>query len=195
MSADEARSAARGMIRALARIEDAAHCDRVAAWACRIGQECGLRGPELFDLELGALLHDIGEVGVREAVLEKPGPLTDAEWEQVRRHPDLGAVMLTHLAVLRRGIDVVRSHHERIDGHGYPRGLRGNAIPLAARIFQVADAYDAIHNGRSYRAARTDSEARLEIAAHVGSQFDPDIHHAFTRIDRDDWQSVVAHIR
>ncbi len=142
-------------------------------------------------MELGALLHDIGEVGIREGVLVLPRALTDLETLEMRRHPEIGAALLADLAPLRRAIPVVAAHHERVDGTGYPRGLRGNAIPIEARIFQIADAYDAIMSDRPHRRGRSDADARLEIGRLVGLQFDPAIHETFSRIDPEDWAGVI----
>jgi HD-GYP domain-containing protein (c-di-GMP phosphodiesterase class II) len=151
----------------------------------------GLSPSRVLDVELGALLHDVGKIGVRDAVLLKPGPLTEDEWVEMRKHPDLGVALLTEVPALRRALPIVQCHHERRDGKGYPRALVGNAIPLDARIFQVVDAYDAIVSDRPYRKGRSDAEARAEIAQHVGPQFDPEVFEAFNRIPALDWQSVI----
>ena len=195
--ADEGRQLARSIVRALALrdYETELHCERVAAWSRRLAAQLGLLPSRILDVELGALLHDVGKIGVRDAVLLKPGPLDDAEWVEMQRHPDLGVALLSDIPSLKRAIPVVQCHHERRDGKGYPRGLTGNAIPIDARIFQVVDAYDAIVSDRPYRAGRSDAEARVEIARHVGPQFDPDVFDAFATIDTDDWVSVVARLR
>jgi putative nucleotidyltransferase with HDIG domain len=191
---EHARELARSIARALAMrdVETEAHCVRVAALARRLAMALGLSNERLLDTELGALLHDVGKIGVRDAVLLKREPLTPSEWEEMRRHPDLGAAFLREIPALRRGLAVVQNHHERFDGSGYPRGLVGAAIPLEARIFQIADAYDAIRSDRPYRKGRSDSEARAEILRHVGSQFDPQVHDAFARIDPEDWSTTAT---
>jgi response regulator RpfG family c-di-GMP phosphodiesterase len=131
-------------------------------------------------LEYGFLLHDIGKIGVPDEILLKPGPLTEAEWRVMRAHTLLGSQMIGGVAFLQEaGVQVVRSHHERWDGTGYPDGLRGEEIPLGARIFAVADALDAITNHRPYRQARSWRDSRREIVAQSGEQFDPQVVDAF----------------
>jgi response regulator RpfG family c-di-GMP phosphodiesterase len=194
-AADQARVLARSILRGLGRrdAQGSAPDERLAAWARHLAAAAGLPPDEVLDVELGALLHDIGEVGVREGILHKPGPLTAEEVAELRCHPDIGAALLTNIVPLRRAIPLVQCHHERIDGSGYPQGLSGNAIPRSARVFQIVDAYDAMMGDRPYRKARDDTEARIEIARHVGSQFDAGFHDAFARIDAEEWSRVVAH--
>lgn len=195
--AEEARCLARSIVRALALrdFETEAHCERVATWARRLASELGLAPTRVLDVELGALLHDVGKIGVRDAVLLKPGPLDEREWEEMRRHPDLGVALLADVPSLRRAIPVVQCHHERRDGKGYPRGLTGNAIPIDARIFQIVDAYDAIVSDRPYRKGASDEVARQEIEKHVGPQFDPDVFAIFAKIPPEQWAQVCAHLR
>ena len=165
---EEARALAKSIVRALALrdYETEEHCERVAAWSRKLASEMGLSPSRVLDVELGALLHDVGKIGVRDAVLLKPGPLDANEWEEMRKHPDLGVALLSDVPALRRALPVVQCHHERRDGKGYPRQLVGNAIPLAARIFQVVDAYDAIVSDRPYRKGRSDAgSARRDRAA------------------------------
>jgi HD-GYP domain-containing protein (c-di-GMP phosphodiesterase class II) len=128
----------------------------------------------------GFLLHDIGKVGIPESILTKPGPLSPAEWEVMRTHPDVGAQIVTPIRLLGDSVDVVRFHHERFDGGGYPSGLKGQAIPLAARIFSIVDAFDAITTDRPYRKAQTAEQALAEIQRFAGTQFDPELVEAFT---------------
>ncbi len=186
----------RGLARSVARAlemragDSAEQVERVALWSRRLAEELSLPAREAFDVELGALLHDLGMIGIREAVLLKPGKLTEAEWVEIRRHPELGATLLRKIPALERALPVVLAHHERYDGHGYPHGLRGEQIPLAARIFALVDAYDVIVSDRPYRKGRTDAEARLELAANVGAQFDPAVHEAFARIDPAEWETL-----
>jgi response regulator RpfG family c-di-GMP phosphodiesterase len=131
-------------------------------------------------LEYGFLLHDIGKIGVPEQILHKPGPLNEPEWRVMRAHSRLGAQMIAGIPFLQgAGAEVIRSHHERWDGGGYPDGMGGEEIPLGARIFAVADALDAITNHRPYREPRSWRAARLEIIAQAGRQFDPDVVEAF----------------
>lgn len=188
----QARELATGIVRALALrdYETEAHCFRVAALSKLLAQNMGLTGTALLDVELGALLHDMGKIGVRDAVLLKPGKLTPEEWEEMKRHPDLGAQLLADMPLLRGAIDVVQNHHERWEGGGYPRNLRGEQIPLAARIFQIADTYDAICSDRPYRKGQPPEVARAEIARWSGTQFDPGTVAAFQKIDPEEWDTT-----
>jgi response regulator RpfG family c-di-GMP phosphodiesterase len=134
--------------------------------------------------EYGFLLHDIGKIGIPDAILQKPGPLTRAERRRMETHTVLGEQMLQGVAVLQgAGLAVVRSHHERWDGKGYPDGLSGTDVPLGARVFAVADALDAMTSHRPYRRALSWGEARAEIVAQSGTQFDPDVVEAFCDCD------------
>ncbi len=133
-------------------------------------------------LVLGALLHDLGKLGVPEAVLEKSGPLTQQEWEVIKRHPDMGARMIEQIWCLRRVAPVIRHHHERYDGSGYPDGLKAEEIPLSARIVAAADAYDAMVGGRIYRGSRSPTEAIVELMSSAGSQFDAEVAAALRRV-------------
>ena len=130
---------------------------------------------DLEVLRLGALLHDIGKIGVPDQVLMKPSALTDAEFAAIKLHPVLGARILRSVPFLARHIPIVELHHERPDGRGYPFGLRGDDIPLAARIVHVADAYDAITSARAYRAARPSGDALREIWRCAGTEFHAEI--------------------
>ncbi len=156
------------------------HSQRVQRYALELARAID---PELAgdpSLEYGFLLHDIGKIGVPDQILLKPGPLNDAEWRVMRAHTLLGSQMIGGVAFLHEaGVQVVRSHHERWDGAGYPDGLAGEEIPLGARIFAVADAVDAITNHRPYRSARSWRDCRREIVAQKGMQFDPTVVEAF----------------
>jgi cyclic di-GMP phosphodiesterase len=136
-------------------------------------------------LAFGFLLHDIGKLAIPDAVLNKPDELDEHEWELMREHPDHGARILAQVPFLNRALDVVRHHHERWDGAGYPDGLVGEEIPLWARIFAVVDTVDAITSDRPYRAGRSLDEALDELSAASGRQFDPVCVEAFERLDRD----------
>ncbi|MBK8270052.1 MAG: HD-GYP domain-containing protein [Planctomycetes bacterium] len=136
-----------------ARTRYGLHSERVCSFALRIATELKLADSELRALELGALLHDIGKIGVPDAILLKPGGLSDDEWRQMREHPELGARILSATPFLEEAVVVVRSHHERFDGSGYPCGLAGDQIPLLARVFAVADVFDAITSKRPYHEA------------------------------------------
>jgi HD-GYP domain-containing protein (c-di-GMP phosphodiesterase class II) len=158
------------------------HLDRTHRYgmllARRLDPELGAR-PEVG---YGFFLHDIGKVGVPEAVLCKPGPLNEAEWAVMREHPTIGAQIVSPIRFLAGAIEIVQSHHERWDGRGYPRGLRGEQIPLAARVFAVADSFDAMTSDRPYRSAMPLEEALGEIRRGAGSQFDPEVARAFLRL-------------
>jgi len=151
------------------------HSARVADLSLQIGRVLGIvEGTrEWVDLKHGAMLHDVGKVGVSDAILRKPGPLDEAEWEEIRKHPEHGYNMLKNVRFLATAGELVLCHHERYDGAGYPRGLRGEEIPLAARIFAVADTFDAITSPRPYKPAHSVEAACREISAHSGAQFDP----------------------
>jgi putative nucleotidyltransferase with HDIG domain len=123
-------------------------------------------------IRLGALLHDIGKIGLADDILQKTDPLTADEYEQIKRHPALGARILRQVSFLEPHLPIVELHHERPDGHGYPFGLRGDAIPMAARIVHVADAYDAMTSARAYRPARPPAAALAELHLYAGTQFD-----------------------
>jgi putative nucleotidyltransferase with HDIG domain len=159
------------------------HCERVAALALRIAAAMGWPAGRRVQLHEAALVHDIGKVGVPDAVLFKRGGLSTAELAVVRRHASLGARILTE-ALDREQVSWVRSHHERIDGLGYPDGLRGDAIPLGARILAVADSWDAMTAGRHYMAARPSRDALEECRRHQGLQFDPDVVDALESVMR-----------
>ena len=143
----------------------------------------------------GFLLHDIGKIGIPESILSKPGALSPAEWEVMRTHPDVGAHIVTPIRLLGDSVDVVRFHHERFDGGGYPSGLKGDAIPLSARIFSIADAFDAITTDRPYRRAQTPEQAVAEIQRCAGTQFDPEVVEAFTLLAEADKTLLLSDSR
>ncbi len=156
------------------------HSIRVSQYAVATASRMGFEGESLDGIRLGGELHDIGKIGTREAVLHKPGSLTDEEFRQITEHPLLGERMLSPLAhdspdVLR----IVRSHHERLDGRGFPDGLRGEKIPIEARIVAVADAFDAMTTRRPYRESRPPADAMAELRRVAGSQLDPEAVEAF----------------
>lgn len=174
----DTRAASVGAIRALATALDArdpytaGHSERVSAVSVLMARHMGLPETEVDIIRLGALLHDIGKIGVADAVLRKTGPLTPDEFAQIRQHPGLGARILREVPCLAPHIPIVELHHERPDGRGYPFGLQGDDIPLAARIVHVADAYDAITSARAYRSARAPRIAIAELRRHTGTDFD-----------------------
>ena len=151
----------------------AGHSHRVAHYAGVLGDTLGLPSSARRDLHYGSLLHDIGKIGIPDAILNKPGKLTDAEWEIMRRHPEIGTRMVAGVEFLRPALPIILAHHERWDGGGYPHGLAGEAIPLGARIFQVADTLDAIVSDRPYRRGQPLEVALAEIRRHAATQFDP----------------------
>jgi putative two-component system response regulator len=151
------------------------HCGRVADRALVVARLAGLEPEEIEAVGYGAVLHDVGKIGISESVLTKPGTLTDEERAEMQRHPLVGAAILEPLRLGRIVGAIVRGHHERWDGAGYPDGLRGEGIPIGARIVSVVDAYDAMTHDRPYRARLSDVDARQELHRHSGSQFDPDL--------------------
>jgi hypothetical protein len=161
------------------------HVERVATVSVELGRRLGFGGDDLEAIEIGALLHDIGKLGMPESILNKPGPLDDAEWVVMRRHPLISETILSEVELHPFVRQIARSSHERIDGKGYPDGLSGEDIPLAARIVLVADAFDALTTTRSYRAARGVMAAVEEIRANSGSQFCPRVVAALDAILRE----------
>jgi putative nucleotidyltransferase with HDIG domain len=166
------------------------HSERVVNFSLRLGREMGLDKEQLTSLEFGSLLHDIGKIGVPDAILRKPAKLTEEEWVRMREHPQHGQKILRGIEFLEGASRVVAQHHEKWDGTGYPLGLRGEEIDLKARIFAVADAFDAMTSDRVYRRGRGYDEAVAELDAFGGRQFDPDIVAAFCRIPREEWDEI-----
>lgn len=163
-------------------VETRGHSDRVVAYSVRLGQELGLTQRDLIALEQGALLHDIGKIGVRDSILLKPGPLTEEQWVEMREHIAHGLRIIDGVDFLSGARPVVGQHHEKFDGSGYPNGLRGELIHLHARIFAVADAFDALTSDRPYRSAQSYANACAEITSNAGTHFDPNVVNAFLRI-------------
>lgn len=161
--------------------ETKGHSFRVAAYAMAIARHMGLdEGTQQWiDMQRGALLHDIGKIGVPDFILHKPGPLTPEEWTDMKRHPHIGHEMLKDISFLSGAAAIVHAHHERFDGKGYPLGLAGDEIPIGARIFTIADAFDAMTSDRPYRKALTPEAAWQEVLRHSGTQFDPQVVQAF----------------
>jgi len=184
---EERLSAYLGTIRALALALDArdpytaGHSERVSALSLAIGRCMWLDDAQLEVLRLGALLHDIGKIGISDHVLMKPGSLSPDEYEVIKQHPVVGARILRSVPFLEPHIPIVELHHERPDGKGYPHGLRGTEIPLVASIVHVADAFDAITSARAYRPARPASEGLRELWRCAGAQFDAEVVHALAK--------------
>jgi putative nucleotidyltransferase with HDIG domain len=184
------RRAHRDTIAALSRSMEAkdvytgGHTERVATLAVALARELGYRNGELEAIEIGALLHDIGKIGIPEQILRKDGPLTEAEWDVIKTHPLVSDYILSELDLHPFVRQCARSSHERIDGTGYPDQLAGNDVPMPARIIFVADAYDALTTTRSYRPARPPIVALAEIRANSGTQFCPRVVAALENISR-----------
>ncbi|MBZ4401388.1 HD domain-containing protein [Myxococcus sp. MISCRS1] len=166
------------------------HSRRVALYSRRLAEEVGLVGAALDVVEQGALLHDIGKIGVRDSILLKPGPLTPDEWVEMRKHPEFGYRMMAKMPYLHEAALIVLQHQERWDGKGYPQGLSREDISIGARIFCIADTVDAITSDRPYRKGRPMSVARDEIRRCAGTQFDPNLADAFLRIPETEWQRI-----
>lgn len=163
--------------------ETSGHSFRVALYAVALAKALGIRGEALKAIEWGALLHDVGKMVVPDEVLRKAGPLTEDEWYIMKQHPTWGAEMLAEVSFLQpAAFDIIYSHHERWDGSGYPRGLAGEAIPLAARIFAVVDTYDAITSDRPYRRSRSHLVALAELQRVAGQQLDPRVVDTFLEL-------------
>ena len=161
--------------------ETGGHSSRVTVYTMDMARELGVTegNDEWLDIERASLLHDVGKIGVSDAILNKPGPLTSEEWQQMRQHPAIGYEMLKDVRFLSMAAQIVYAHHERYDGKGYPAGLKGADVPLGARIFAVADAFDAMTSNRPYRRALPAAKAREEITNNSGTQFDPTVVEAF----------------
>jgi len=160
----------------------AGHSSRVSEYAVAIAQAMNLSAAEIEIIRVGANLHDIGKIGIPDAVLQKPGPLSGEEFEIIKRHPVIGKRILEGVAKFRDYLAIVELHHENTDGSGYPWGLRGEQVPLAARIVHVVDAYDAMTSNRPYREATTTAQAQEILRRHAGSQFDASVVEVFLRL-------------
>jgi putative nucleotidyltransferase with HDIG domain len=189
---EQLRTTHRATIAALSRSMEAkdlytgGHTERVATIARALGRRLGFASADLDAVEIGALLHDIGKIGIPEHVLNKPGPLDEDEWELMREHPIISEYILADVDLPEIVRQIARSSHERIDGTGYPDGLRGDRIPLAARIVLVADAFDAITSDRPYRRSRSVAAAITELRTNAGTQFCPRVVAALEAIHRED---------
>ncbi|MBI5904800.1 MAG: HD domain-containing protein [Deltaproteobacteria bacterium] len=196
---EEAAEAHRETIGALASSldlrerETGMHSKRVQEYALLLARRLGIKDGEPWEsLEMGALLHDVGKIGVPDGILLKKGGLTDEERDVVRRHPELGASLLRRIPFLSGAREIVQAHHEKYDGSGYPRGLRGDAIPIGARIFAVADVFDALTTDRPYRPADGYRKAIGWIVDQRGASFDPGVVDAFLRIPYGELRELAA---
>ena len=166
------------------------HSERVVSYSLRLGREYGLSSVEMKALEFGSLLHDIGKIGVPDSILRKPAKLTEEEWVRMREHPLHGQQILRGIEFLEGAARVVAQHHEKWDGTGYPLGLHDEEIDINARIFAVADAFDAITSDRVYRRGKPYEAAAQELDDWAGRQFDPKIVEAFHRVPKSDWEEL-----
>jgi len=166
------------------------HSERVVTYSLRLGREYGLTSAEMKALEFGSLLHDIGKIGVPDSILRKPGKLTEEEWVRMREHPLHGQQILRGIQFLEGAARVVAQHHEKWDGTGYPFGMRYEEIDICARIFSVADAFDAITSDRVYRRGKPYQAAAQELDDWAGRQFDPKVVEAFHRVPKEDWEEL-----
>jgi putative nucleotidyltransferase with HDIG domain len=166
------------------------HSERVVTYSLRLGREYGLNREDMKALEFGSLLHDIGKIGVPDSILRKPSKLTEEEWVRMREHPLHGQQILRGIEFLQGAARVVAQHHEKWDGSGYPLGLREEDIDVCARIFSVADAFDAITSDRVYRRGKSYEAAAQELDDWAGKQFDPKVVEAFHRVPKEDWEEL-----
>ena len=166
------------------------HCRRVQVYSVLLGRRLGLSAEQLVDVSYGSLLHDVGKIGVPDRILLKPGRLTDAEWRVMRRHTLIGHKMIAKIKFLKGAGDIVLFHHERWDGRGYPFGLAGEDIPLAARIFSVVDSFDAITSKRVYKDAIDADSAKAEIARCAGTQYDPQVAEEFMQVTNEELEEA-----
>jgi response regulator RpfG family c-di-GMP phosphodiesterase len=171
-------------------LETHGHSERVVSYSMRLGREYGLDSQRTKSLEFGSLLHDIGKIGVPDLILRKPAKLTPEEWVLMREHPRHGQQILRGIAFLEGAARVVAQHHEKWDGTGYPLGLSGEEIDVCARIFSVADAFDAITSNRVYRKGKPYHAAAQELDEWAGKQFDPKVVEAFHRVPPRDWEEL-----
>jgi putative nucleotidyltransferase with HDIG domain len=174
--------------------ETEGHSKRVTAFTIAIARAMGLSGDKIRVIARGAFLHDIGKMAIPDAILRKPGALTEAETEIMREHCFRGYQMLKKIPFLSEASEIVYSHQERFDGTGYPRGLSGQNIPLGARIFSIADTLDAITSDRPYRAAQTIQVAREEVERFSGRQFDPEVVRVFMEMPDTIWEDLRKEI-
>jgi response regulator RpfG family c-di-GMP phosphodiesterase len=188
--------ASQGTLEALVAALDArehetqAHSKRVSEYAVYLGQRLGVPDDQLEAMRCGAMLHDIGKIGISDTILLKPDRLTEIEWAEMRRHPQIGHWILNGVESLRPASEIALTHHERFDGSGYPMHLKAEEIPLGARIFAVVDSLDAITSDRPYHRGATYEEAREEIVRHSGTLFDPAVVEQFLSVPAIVWDEI-----
>lgn len=163
--------------------ETAGHTERVTSLTLRLARALGVPEEDLEHLRRGAILHDVGKIAIPDAILLKPGPLTEEEWAVMKMHPIYAYQWLSGIPFLRKALEIPYAHHERWDGSGYPRGLKGEAIPLSARIFAVVDVYDALTSDRPYRKAGPREKALAYLREEAGRLFDPEVVRAFLEME------------
>jgi putative two-component system response regulator len=183
---------AEGMVLSIARIVEArdqdtgGHCDRLSSKVQELGSRLGLSEPEIVALNRGGYLHDIGKIGIPDAILLKPGEFTDDEWVVMKRHVVIGYDICSPLKSLRPVLPIIRHHHERLDGSGYPDGLSGDQVPYVARVFQVVDIFDALTNDRPYRTAMEEEEALRTLEGETEKGWwDPEVVEVFAKMVRE----------
>jgi putative two-component system response regulator len=162
--------------------ETEGHSRRVTQLTVRLAQALGISDDDILHIRRGALLHDMGKIGIPDSILHKPDKLTDEEWAIMRQHPQLAYDMLYPIEYLRPALDIPLTHHEKWDGTGYPRGLKGEEIPIVARLFAVVDVWDALTSDRPYRPAWSPEEARAYIREQSGKHFDPQVVDLFFKV-------------
>jgi putative nucleotidyltransferase with HDIG domain len=172
-------------------VETYGHSKTVARYSHVLAEAVGIHDPRAVEsIRKGALLHDAGKMAIPDSILKKPGPLSGKEWEVIRRHPALGYGLVRDLKLVREVGNIILYHHEKYDGTGYPKGLKGDAIPLEARVFAVADTLDAVTSHRPYRAPRDFRAARRELVGNAGKQFDPKVVDVFCGMDLAVWEKI-----
>lgn len=186
-------SAQRALISALdaRERETKQHSVRVSLYASHLAQRLNLAFPRIEEIRAGALLHDIGKIGIPDSILHKPGPLEDEEWAVMRRHPEIGYMIVQGLIGDGEGAQIVLNHHEQYIGGGYPEGLKGDQIPLGARLFAIVDAYDALTSRRPYRNAVSHWEAMNEIIRGTKTHFDPELLNTFLQVPEERWSEMA----
>lgn len=168
------------------------HSTRLAEWALHVAGELGLEGSSLSDIEVAALLHDIGKIGIPDAILQKPAKLTEQEYDLMKKHPEYGWAVLRNVPGMERASLIILHHHESFDGTGYPAGLKGEEIPVGSRIVSVIDSFDAMVSSRPYREGLPFEEAERRLLQARGTQFDPEVVDRFLPLARAEMSAVFA---